>query len=984
MPDVRSIASPAGHDTALRALANAVEGEVRFGRFDRMLYATDASIYQVEPLGVVVPASVLDAARAVEVCSAHALAMLPRGGGTSLAGQGVAAAVVIDLSARCDALLSLDTSARRCRVEPGITIERLNAHLRPAGLFFAPDPSTLRQANIGGCIGNNAAGARSVRYGRTSDHVMGIDACLADGRRVRLDEGAAARDATAAELTAGVADVVRRHEGLIRERFPRTMRRSAGYQLDVILQQLEAAGWDESRVNLAPLLCGSEGTLAVTLGAELRLSPLPRCEGLAVAAFSDLDEAIAAVPWLLSLGPSAVELLDDLIVDLAKGNPEQRRHVELLPAPRSGPLRAVLYVEFQEETEDAVDRGLASVVGGLPGVSVELYRDARSMHAAWALRRAGEPLLHAVPGHRKPLGFIEDNAVPPERLGEFVRSLRKVVQSEGTVASYYAHASVGVLHVRPLLDLRSPQDEAAMHRIASAAAELAKSLGGVMSGEHGDGRARGPLLEAYFGRELMGAFAEVKRIFDPRGLLNPGNIVAPGALASISGPTRVRAADDAPPMRSPAATYFDYEPQGGLLHAAELCNGAGVCRSLAGGAMCPAYRATRDERSSTRGWGNALRLAITGQLGGPAPDWSNEETKGALSLCLSCKACKAECPSSVDIAQLKAEFLAQHHDRGQGPPRQARFLAGFDDAAERASPARVIANMVSALPAARRLMQRRYGVDPRRSLPRLQRPLHRRWSPHDDLPDQAPTVVLVADTFTTHFEPEVGLAARGVLEAFGYRVELMRCGDLARAKISVGMLSAAILEIDDWMERFRPYLDHRPDVVGFIHCEPSCLSAVADEWLTLRTATPVHRRRRLAERSWLAEQFIERHWDDHPRHPDLAPPPGGIMLHAHCHQRALWGAGSSAAVLRRVFGEERVRVPDNTCCGMAGSFGYASATYDLSLRVAALSLIPSVEQTADSDHIAAPGTSCRHQIRDTTGRRALHPIELLARCLPGA
>ncbi|MEZ6317910.1 MAG: FAD-binding oxidoreductase [Phycisphaerales bacterium] len=510
-----SVAAPDA-ERALRDLINAVEGDVRVGELDRKLYATDASIYQVEPLAVVVPASVEDAARALECCASHGLPVLPRGGGTSLAGQGVNRAVVIDLSANCDAIVSLDTAARRCRVEPGLTPDDLNRRIRRSGLFFAPDPSTVRQANIGGCIGNNAAGARSVKYGRTSDHVLGVDVCLPDGRRCRLDAGAAERDPVARELTSAVADVVRRHATLIRERFPRTLRRSAGYQLDVVLDQLESHAGDERLVNLAPLICGSEGTLAMVLGAELNLVPEPGARGLAVIAFDDLDRAIAAVPGLLRLGPSAVELLDDLIVDLAKHNPEQRRHVELLPAPAGGPLRAILYVEFEEPTEHAVDDKLERTRALFPRTDSALYRSPAEMQSAWALRRAGEPLLHGVEGARKPLGFVEDNAVPPERLGEFVRAFRDIVHQEGTIASFYAHASVGVLHVRPLLDLRDAGDEGRMHRIAERAEELARSLGGVMSGEHGDGRARGPLLERYFGPELMGAFREIKRIFDPR------------------------------------------------------------------------------------------------------------------------------------------------------------------------------------------------------------------------------------------------------------------------------------------------------------------------------------------------------------------------------------------------------------------------------------------------------------------------------------
>lgn len=973
---------PRDADALWRDLTNAIQGEIRLSRLDRMLYATDASIYQVEPRAVLIPADADDAARALAWAASNTVPVLPRGGGTSLAGQCVAEALVIDISASCDAMLSLDTASRRCRVEPGMTIDRLNTLLAPSGLLFAPDPSTVRQATIGGCIGNNAAGARSVRFGRTSDNVLGVDIALSDGRRARLDEGAAARDPVAGELTAGVTAIVRRHADAIRQRFPKTLRRSAGYQLDVILAQLEASGWDESRVNLAPLLCGSEGTLAMTLGAELSLVALAQDEALAVIAYERLDDAIRAVESLLALDPTAVELLDDVIIGLARTNPEQRRHVEKLPAPRTGPPEAFLFVEFQGTPAEVADglKECAAIAGSAP---TAVYTDAAQIRSAWALRRAGEPLLHAVPGARKPLGFVEDNAVPVEHLGDFVHGARAIFDREGTSASFYAHASVGVLHLRPMLDLRDPADEQRMHRIAADIADLARSLGGVMSGEHGDGRARGPLLDDYFGPEIMDAFRAVKDLFDPAGVLNPGNIVSPKPIESISGPTRVRAAGTA--HAADARTFFDFTPQGGLTHAAELCNGAGVCRSTTSGSMCPAYKATRDERTSTRGWGNALRLAITGQLtDDPGPDWDHADTRASLHSCLSCKACKSECPTSVDVAQLKAEYTARSNLAAGVSPRQARFFGGFDDKLPLLSPFRALANTVSSLPVTRSFMRARYGIDPRRSLPKLVRPLHKRWVHRDTLPDTAPTVVLVADAFTTHFEPDVGLAARRAFEAFGYRVELFLCGDLARASISVGMLGRAIAEIDDWMERLRPFIDHRPDVAGFIVCEPSCLSAIADEWIALKGRTPIALRQTLADRSYLPEQFIDRHWDEHPVRPAFKPIAGRAVVHTHCHQRALWGGASAIRPLARILGDERVLAPETTCCGMAGSFGYTADRYDLSMKIAELSVVSTAKLAGEGDELIAAGTSCRHQILDTTGKRARHPIELIADLLAEA
>jgi len=968
---------------AARGLIASVRGEVRLGLHDRLLYATDASIYQVEPLAVVIPDSIDDAVRAIEFCRDRGLPILPRGGGTSLAGQCVNRAVVIDFSARCCALNGIDPEARACRVEPGITIADLNRELAPLGLHFAPDPSTVRQANAGGCIGNNAAGSRSIKYGRTSENLLGVDVCLADGRRVRLDEGAALRDPIAAELTGAVADVVRTNAALIRERFPKTLRRNAGYALDTILDQLEAGDGDLSRVNLAKLICGSEGTLAVTLGAEFSLEPLPTASGLAVLAFDNLDGAMDALLPLLDLGPSAVELLDDLIIDLARTNLEHRHSLDLLPDPPGKPTQAVLYVEFQEADAGAVTDKLERVRAlAAPETGVSVSADTAEMARLWRLRAAGEPLLHGVPGERKPLGFVEDNAVPPERLGEFVKRLRAIIEREGTRGAFYAHASVGVLHVRPLLTLRDEADRERMERIAVEAADLAQELGGVMSGEHGDGRARGPLLERFYGPELMDAFRAVKAIFAPHNLLNPGNITEPGPLETIHERTRIQPGPQQVRVRQ-TETYFDYADQADFAHAVEMCNGAGVCRKKTGGAMCPSYMASLDERDSTRGYGNALRLAISGQSAPGA--WNDPATLETLDHCLSCKSCKAECPSNVDLARLKAEYEAQSwRTRGRPPLRKLAF--GRVHTLNRlATIAPAITNLMNTLPPTRAVLNRVLGLAPERTLPTFAKPLHRRW-PADDpaLPTDAPTVALYADTFTTHNEPEIGLAAKRVLEAFGYRVRLIPGTDAARALISTGLLPQAIRQTRRELDRLAPWIDDE-GTEAILHCEPSVLSSIADDWLTLNLDRPIEQRRRLAAKSALVETFLARRWDAHPRRPEIDPGAiDEIRLHAHCHQKALWGPGSSAELLERLW-PGRVTTLDTTCCGMAGSFGYTADRYDLSLRIGELGVLPAARETRDDPRgrvvMVAPGTSCRHQIHDGAAAEALHPMTLIERSI---
>ncbi len=966
----------------LSGLTEAAGVEVRTGHHDRMLYATDASIYQIEPLGVVIPATVSDATRAIGWCGQRRIPMLPRGGGTSLAGQGVNRAVVIDLARRCHALLGVDEAARVARVEPGLTVDDLNDRLRPTGLFFAPDPATARHANVGGCIGNNAAGSHSILYGRTSESILGIDACLWDGTRVTLDEGAALRDPNARRLAEGVTDIVRRHERLIRERFPKTIRRSAGYQLDVMLQQLDRCGGDPGGLNLSQLLCGSEGTLAFTLCAALRLHPIPRAKGLAVLAFDSVEAAIDAVVPILGLHPSAVELLDDLIVDLARQNTEYATYVDLLPRSESAvTVKAVLYVEFfSGHGVDEIRERFAALRALLPGSAMEAHTDPVAMANAWKLRKAGEPLLHAIPGRRKPLGFVEDNAVPPERLGEFVRRFKRLVEDEGTIASFYAHASVGVLHVRPLLDLAEPEDEGRMHRIALGAAHLAKELGGVMSGEHGDGRARGPLLEDYFGPELMGAFREVKALFDPHGLLNPGNIVSPGPLESISLNTRVRPRDEVL-HGSKVETAFLFADQGGLMHAAEMCNGAGVCRKKQGGTMCPSYMATLDERHATRGRGNALRLAMTGQSkpgGADRAVWGDPETLETLRLCLSCKACKTECPSNVDIARLKAEYLHQTHRTAGRIPLQARVFGSIHRLNRLAGRTPGLVNAVNRFGPTRAVLNRVLGLDPRRSLPVFGRPVKRRTIPGRT---GAPTVVLLSDSFTTHNEAAIADAAGRVLSAFGYTVEVVPVSDLGRAAISTGLLDHAVRDAERTLDLLRPWIEDER-VMAFIVPEPSCLSSITDDWLDLRMDRPIELRQRLADRSMLPEHFIEARWGEHPSRPAFAALPGeaALIVHGHCHQKALWGIGSSTRALERV-APGRVRALDTGCCGMAGSFGYTADRFDLSMKIGELSVFPAVRGASDADWLVMPGTSCRHQTLDATGRKAMHPIEAIDRLL---
>ena len=962
------------HEIA-EALAGVMSGRVRFGRHDRQLYATDASIYQVEPLGVAVPDSIEDAMRAMAFCAGRGIPVLPRGGGTSLAGQCTSEALVLDLSAFCDTLRRIDPESRSCVADAGLTIDMLNRGLAEYGFFFAPDPATVRQATVGGCIGNNAAGTRSVKYGRTSASVIAIDALLAGGTRVMFEKGAALRDPVARRLTEGVIDIVRRHDKLIREKYPKTLRRNAGYGLDTMLKQFRSPGEPLENMNLAKLLCGSEGTLALTLSAKLKLYPIPKHRGLCVLAFPGLDEAIACVPGLLKLGPSAVELLDDMIVQTALANLEHRAAVEYLPRPRSGELMAVLYVEFEADDADVFEHKHAAIRELFPEVTSKLYTTPETIARALRLRQAGEPLLHAIPGHRKPLGFIEDNVVPVEHLGEFVRELRRIVENFGTRAAFYAHASVGVLHVRPLLDLRDESDKRAMIEIAKEAADLAGRLGGVMSGEHGDGKARGPLLERHFGPELMNAFREVKALFDPENLLNPGNIVAPGPIPSIAEHTRIEPKDKQVSIPG-VETFFTFDDQDGLGHAVELCNGAGVCRKQAGGTMCPSYMALRDERHATRGRANALRMALSGQATGRVLDWNDVDTIETLDLCLSCKGCKRECPSNVDVARLKAEYTAQRYQQ-HGTPFASRVMASVRTLYKLGSMTPGLAAKAGRPGFMRNVLNRVMKLPAERSLPVPVRSLAKdpSWKQTSDL--EQPTVLLLGDCFSMFTEPGIGLDAKVLLEAFGYRVKLADLGCCQRPAISMGLLPQAIGHIDKLIPKLLAQTE-KDKAQAILVLEPSCLSAIQDDWLGLRCESSLEDRRRLASISQLVEQFLESNWDRHPRTPEFSPTPGKVLFHGHCHQKALWGGDSSTTILRRAFGE-RVATLDTGCCGMAGSFGMHKDRYELSMKIGELVLFPAVRERSPEDIVVASGTSCRHQIHDGVQAEAIHPVTLLRR-----
>ncbi len=931
-----------------------------------MLYATDASLYQVEPIGVVCPKSIRDAEKVVDYCSQHQLPILPRGGGTSLAGQAVNHAVILDFSVFCRQILEIDPEKRFARVEPGVVPDQLNAALAPHRLMFGPDVATNSHANIGGMIGNNSAGMHSILYGRTVEHLNAVDVLLSDGTRLALKQGAAERDSRVADLTRRIAEIIRVN----------------GYNLDLILGQLRRSSRGTfDQVNLAHLVCGSEGTLAVTVEATLNLVETPRSIGLAIIAFADVNAALRSLSAILESRPSAVELIDDVVIRLALENAEYERYVRLLPGGPNGLAGAVLYVEYFAAGQEELRDRCAALKQRFQSHEIVCHTDPAAMGKAWKLRKAGEPLLYGMPGERKPLTFIEDLAVDPQRLADFVEEFREIVSRHGTTAAYYAHASVGCLHMRPMLSLRDERDRHAMHVIVEEATELVKRYGGALSGEHGDGRARSEFLRQFYGAEICSAFEAIKAIFDPGNRLNPGNVAGPkGQTAKLLDNLRVKP-DERFVIVPPVKTYFRYQREHGFGEAVEMCNGAGVCRKLKGGTMCPSYRATLDERHATRGRGNALRLAITGQISadGASPAWNDPETLATLDLCLSCKACKTECPSNVDVAKLKSEYLAQSFQASGGVPLRTRMFGNVRRLNRIGSALYPIANAIGRLPPLAALAKRMAGIHPKRNLPRYARSLHRWMNSRVEANPGAPAIILFPDCFTTYNEPHIGRAAVGLLEAFGYRVILPDIGCCGRAQISTGMLADAVKTC---RATATALLEHasKESAVAIVGCEPSCVSAIKDEWLDLDLGIDSAALQGLASKSFLTEQFIEAHWNEHPKRPNIMKcRHDRVLLHGHCHQKALWGVESSSALMSRVLGGsgDRLAVLDSGCCGMAGSFGYDRDHYEISMRIGELSLFSAIRESPDAI-VVAPGTSCRQQIYDGVGRTAIHPIEFIA------
>jgi FAD/FMN-containing dehydrogenase/Fe-S oxidoreductase len=982
-----------------RRLRQHTRGQVLFDDASRGRYATDASIYQITPVGVLVPQDDADVQAAIDIARELRVPVLARGGGTSQCGQTVGECLVIDQSKHLRRLLALDTEKRSATVQPGMVLDHLNAQLKPHGLWYPVDVSTSAQATLGGMAGNNSCGSRSIAYGNMVHNVCGAQVWLADGSVQRFGP-VATLQGRAAQIAQFVQGLARQHAAQIEQHWPKVLRRVGGYNLDIFAPQSERPYTQDGSVNLAHLWVGAEGTLGFIKALDLRLSPLPRHKVLGVVNFKSFHAAMDSAQHIVQLGPTAVELVDRTMIELSRCNPAFKPVIE---AALIGQPEAILLVEFagDEQTPllhklDQLDELIATL--GAPHSVVKMAQEP-AQKALWEVRKAGLNIMMSLKGDGKPVSFIEDCAVPLVHLAEYTAALTEVFARHGSRGTWYAHASVGTLHVRPILDMR--RDGAVkMRQMAEEAGVLVRKFKGAYSGEHGDGLCRGEWVQWQFGPAINEAFRAIKHELDPQGLFAPNRIVDTpkmddGALFRFPPPQASR------PYRTitlqPALNWQAWNVQNdpvteattapgsggdstqGLAKAVEMCNNNGHCRKFDAGTMCPSYRVTRDEQHLTRGRANTLRLALSGQLGADAV--TSPEMHATMDLCVGCKGCKRDCPTGVDMARMKIEFL-HHYTRRHGHSVKDRLIAQLPEYVGLASRLPWLANLRNRVPLLRRWGERWLGLAAERSLPRFRRDTF--WAQHkqlglasrDDILRADKAVVLLVDTFNGHFDSENAIAAVAVLKHAGYAVHVAQkpggslcCG---RTYLAAGMVERAKAKAREMLAALLPFAERGLAIVGL---EPSCLFTLRDEMLVMDLGPAAET---VARRAMMFEDFIHQEAQVSRFAPRFKPATAPIVVHGHCHQKAFGAMPPVLAVLGLLPGAQ-VQLVESSCCGMAGSFGYEAAHLPVSMQMAELTLLPALRAAPNNAIVVADGTSCRHQIEQgLQGRRqAQHVARVL-------
>lgn len=941
-------------------LKTEVQGEVLRDDYTLGMYATDASIYQIRPKAVVFPKDEQDVKAAVSIANKNGITILPRGAGTSLAGQTVGASIVLDFSKYMNQILEVNEEERWVRVQPGMARDDLNAEMARYGLHFAPDPATSSRANVGGMVGNNSSGTKSIIYGKTVDHVLEVKSLLADGTVMQLGEKSQdeidsiiTSGGREGEIYAGFRQAINANRDEIKKRYPKVMRRVGGYNLDEFV--------DTDKWNLSKIVCGSEGTLATSLELKLNLEPLPKFKSVCVVHYAKLLEAISGVETMLQFKPSAVEILDKVVIGLSRENLMTKRHCHFI----EGNPEAILIVEFYGDTEDEVRERANAMIADQKsknfGYAYPLFPDGPEHEDVWVVRKKGLGLMLGLKGDKKPLPFIEDAGIPSEHLPEYIDRVLKVCEKHGTEVAMYAHASVGVIHVRPILDLRQAEDIERLKNITEETFELVMEYGGSWSGEHGDGLVRSAYNQRFFGDQVYNALVDVKKLFDPANLMNPGKILE---AQTIEHNLRYGVEYKDKEVES----VFKYKAEEGFKESVHMCTGVGECRKMLGGTMCPSFKATREEEHSTRGRANALRLAMSNQLG--ENGLTSERLHEVMDLCLSCKACKSECPSNVDMAKMKSDTLQMYYDE-HGTTLRDRLIRDSSQAARNISGWKAgIVNTVQKSGLFRSALESLAKFDSRRTLPEFASEPFYRWFEKNVKPtgNGKKQVVLFADTYINFHEPEVGVSAYELLTSCGYEVILANVGCCQRPKISHGFLREAKKEGTKTALGLKPYLDRGLKVVV---CEPSCASALNDDLPDLIDDQQLADQ--LKNGVMMIDVFLAEEKDAGHLEVEFESTAGDVAVHGHCHQKALYGTGAMKAIYDGA-GNEVEEIPSG-CCGMAGSFGYEKEHYELSKKIGESILFPTVERLKDDKTIVACGFSCRHQIEHFTGVSPKHWVQ---------
>ena len=970
----------------LKALSNKLEGDLYYDEISKILYATDASAYREMPLAISRPKSVDDLKKLISFANEHKITLIPRTAGTSLAGQVVGNGLVVDISKYFTKILEINKEEHWVRVEPGVVLDELNMVLEKHGLFFGPETSTSNRCMMGGMVGNNSCGSHSIIYGSTRDHTLEVKALLSDGSEVifnDLTEDEFNRkckiETLEGQIYRNISDILSdsHNQAEIRDQFPdqELHRRNNGYAIDLLLESQPFAK-NDIPFNFCKLMAGSEGTLAFITEIKLNLVPLPpKVKGVICVHLQSVEESLHANLIALKYNPGAVELMDSVILNLTKGNITQQRNRFFV----QGDPGALLIIEFAREAKEEIEEIYEKLVAELKtagyGYHYPLLFGA-DISKVWALRKSGLGVLSNMPGDAKPVSLTEDTAVIPRYLPDYIREFNQLLEKYNLTCVYHAHIGSGELHLRPVLNLKDSKDIELFHTIAFETAKLVKKYKGSLSGEHGDGRLRGEFIPLMIGEHNYDLLKQIKRVWDPNNIFNANKIV------------------NTPPMTSQLRyvpgqktrefkTYFDFSSTQGLMRAAENCNGAGDCRKseIIGGTMCPSFMATKDENTTTRARANVLREFLTHSK--KENPFNHKEIYQIMDLCLSCKGCKSECPSNVDMAKLKAEFL-QHYYDANGVPLRALAIGYINRINKLASVVPGIYNAFITNPVTSKIIKKSFGFAKERSIPKLAHKTLIKWA-KTNVPKLNSTlksfdrqIWLFIDEFTNYNDVEIGIKAIKLLNRLGYHIDIPRHKESARTFLSKGLLRKAKSIANTNVELLNNIVSAEKPLVGI---EPSCILTFRDEYPDLVDEHLRERARSLAKNALFIDEFIAREMDNGIINTNMfTNETKEIKFHGHCQQKALISSVCTKRILSMPVNYKVTEIKSG-CCGMAGSFGYEKEHYELSNKVGELVLFPEVRSASDNTIISAPGTSCRHHIKDGTGRIAVHPIEVLYEAL---